>query len=98
MSGKWTPSPDPIISKRLRCDGVAWANRHDQDNGTLIVRPSASRAVMASLETSRAMMRGSLLAAVFIPDLPNISPDAVQLLCRKAIVVGQGNRFEPELA
>ena len=42
ISGQWTPSPDPIISKRLRCDGVAWANRHDQDSGTLIVRPSAS--------------------------------------------------------
>src|SRR5438128_5527 len=95
-SGQWTPTPFPIISNRLRCAGVALANRHDQASGTLIVRPSASWAISASSVTSSVTIRGSLLPAVFIPCLPNTVhvveddlPDAVQFLRREAVVVSQ---------
>jgi hypothetical protein len=74
MSGQRTPSPLPIITKRLRCAGVALDSRHDHASGTLTVRPSANWATRASSVTSSATMRGSLLAAVFIPYLPNMSP------------------------
>src|SRR6266446_7868820 len=60
---------------------------------------------MASSVTSSVTMRGSLLAAMFIPSLPNTVhivdddlPDAVQFLCREAVVVRQDNGFEPEFA
>src|ERR1019366_6263874 len=60
---------------------------------------------MESSGTSSVTMRGSLLAAMFIPGLPNtvqiVDDDlsaAVQFLCREAIIVRQDNGFEPELA
>src|SRR5205809_772496 len=74
-SGQWTPSPSPMISKRLRCAGVASLKRHDHAKGTLTIRPSASCATIASLVTSIATMRGSI-ATVLIPCLTN----SVQLI------------------
>src|SRR5438105_4681876 len=60
---------------------------------------------MASSVTSSVTMRGSLLAAMLIPGLPNSVqiveddlPDAVQVLGREAIIVRQNNGFEPEFA
>jgi hypothetical protein len=92
-------------SKRPRCAGVAFANRHDHANGTLTIRPSARPATMASSVTSKVTMRGSLLATVLIPCLPNAVqivnddfPDSVQFLCRKAIVIRRNNGFKPEFA
>src|SRR5439155_23011794 len=76
-----------MISKRLRCSGVASESRQDHANGTLTVRPSASWATMASSVSSNATMRGSLSAAVLIPGLhdaiqiiDNDLPNAVQFL------------------
>src|SRR4051812_23283704 len=104
-SGQWAPSPSPMISNRARCSGVASDSRHDHASGTLTVRPSVNRATMASSVTSSVAKRGSLLPAVFIPCLPNAVqiveddlPDAVQFLPREAVVVGQGDWLEPELA
>src|SRR5262249_11455613 len=86
-------SPDPVISNRWRCSGVAFASRHDHASGTLTLRPSASWAAMASSVTSSATMRGSLLATVLIPGLPNTLqvadhglPDTVQLFRGEAAV------------
>ena len=85
--------------------GVALANRHDQASGTLTVRLSANCATMASSVTSSVTIRGSLLAAMFIPGLPNMVqivedhlPDAIQFLCRETVIVRQDNRLEPEFA
>src|SRR5438128_441169 len=76
-----------MISKRLRCSGVASESRQDHANGTLTVRPSASWATMASSVSSNATMRRSLSAAVPIPGLhdaiqiiDNDLPNAVQFL------------------
>src|SRR5262245_48873766 len=91
-------------SKRLRCAGVAWLNRHDHASGTLTVRPSANWATMALDVTLSPTKRGSLLAAVLIPCLhhplqadADDVPNPIQFLRREALVLCQANRFEPEL-
>jgi hypothetical protein len=68
-SGQWIPCPLPMISKWFRSSGVALDKRHDQAHGTLIVRPSASRAVIVSSLTTTSMIRGSLPTTMFIPRL-----------------------------
>lgn len=105
ISGQWTPSPVPIISKFLRCCGVASDKRHDHASGTLMVRPSASCAVIESSVTSIATIRGSLFTTVFNPRLHNSiqiiedhPSDSVKFSWREAVVGPQDNCFQPELA
>lgn len=50
-SGQCTPSPEPIRRQFARWSGVASDSRHDQASGTLIVRPSASSAMILSSVT-----------------------------------------------
>src|SRR5262245_11248589 len=95
----------PIISKRRRCAAVALDNRHDHASGTLMVRPSFRRAMMLSRVTLRVTILGSLLATVLIPGLVNALghqandvSNAVQFRRREAPIIGQGHRFQPELA
>jgi hypothetical protein len=94
-----------MISKLLRCSGVASDKRHDHASGTLMVRPSASRAVIVSSVTSIAIMRGSLFATVFIPGLQNAiqiiedyPSNVVKVSWRKAVVGAKDNGFQPKLA
>jgi hypothetical protein len=74
-----------MISKFLRCFGVASNKRHDHAKGTLMVRPSASCAHIARSVTFTETIRGSLTAAVLIPCPRNLikviedgSSDAIQ--------------------
>src|SRR5260370_23086175 len=59
-----------MISKRLRCAGVALASRHDHARGTFTMRPSARCATIESSVTLMVTIRGSLLTTVLIPCLP----------------------------
>ncbi|HEX5444225.1 MAG TPA: hypothetical protein VFW87_10370, partial [Pirellulales bacterium] len=86
--------PFPRISKLLRCASVAFAKRQDQTNGTLMVRPSTSRAVIKSSVTSIDAIRASLFAAMLIPGLDDRSQivrndrsNSIQFFRRKAVVV-----------
>jgi hypothetical protein len=75
MSGQRTPSPSPRISQCCRCSRVASAKRHDQTNGTLIVRPSIKCVMISSSVTSMVMTRGStILATVLMRILSCRSP------------------------
>jgi hypothetical protein len=94
-----------MISKLLRCSGVASDKRHDHATGTLIVRPSANCAVIDSSVTSIATIRAPLFATVFIPRLPNAiqiiedyPSNAVKFSWREAIVGTKDNGFQPKLA
>src|SRR2546425_1667163 len=85
--------------------GAAQDNRHDQASGTLITRPSTRSAMISSVVTRTLLMRGSLLAAVFIPSLYNHSQmrlndssNNLQLPGVEAMVPSQSERIEPELA
>ena len=69
ISGQRIPTPRPRIWKSSRCRGVALERRHDQLSGTLMVRPSASWAVMASSETGTARIAGWELIAMLIASI-----------------------------
>lgn len=105
ISGQCTPWPEPMISNRWRCAAEASESRHDHARGTLMTRPSARRAVIDSSSTVTNMIRGSLIAAVFIPCLQNqlqilndYRTDPVQLARSKPVVVPKSYRTEPEFA
>jgi hypothetical protein len=94
-----------MISQLLRCSGVASDNRHDHASGTLIVRPSASCAVITSSVTSIATIRGSLFATVFIPCLQDAvqivedyPSDSVKLPWGEADIGTEHNSLLPEFA
>src|SRR5687767_15162813 len=78
MSGQWTPCPLPMIEKRLRCSGVALERRHDQTNGTVIVRPSVSSAAITSSVTRMVEIRGSL-ATMLTGGAPNPQSEIASL-------------------
>src|SRR3990170_3665273 len=91
--------------KRARCSGVASDRRQDQASGTLMTRPSARRAMISSSVTRTCSMRGSVLAAVFMPCLQNRCAmggdqpaNGIQLSGAEAVAASQLDRFEPELA
>jgi hypothetical protein len=94
-----------MISKLLRCSGVASDRRHDQATGTLMERPSANSAVIESSVTRMAIIRGVSLTTMLIPSLQNLLPmfhnqpaDAVQFGGRKPLVEAEHDRFQPELS
>jgi hypothetical protein len=94
-----------MISKLLRCSGVASDRRHDHARGTLMERPSDNSAVIESSVTRMAMMRGVSLTTMLIPSLQNSVPmfynqpaNAVQFGRRKSIVEAQYDRLQPEFA
>ena len=105
ISGQWTPSPLPMISKLFRWSGVASDKRQDHARGTLIVRPSASCAVIESSEISNVIILGSLSATVCLPCFQNTfqvihnnPSNDVKLSGREAAVGTQSDGFEPEFA
>jgi hypothetical protein len=70
-----------------------------------MVRPSVRCAVISSSDTSTLAINGSVAAAVFIPgmnDRLQVFPEQpaypIQLPGRKAMVMSQRQRSEPELA
>lgn len=92
-SGQCTPCPDPMRRRFARCFGVASDSRQDQASGTLMTRPSTRFAMISSSVTRTSWMRGSFLAAVFMPHLQNRgapraddSADHVQLVSAEAVV------------
>src|SRR2546426_12073733 len=104
-SGQCTRWPDPIRRTFARCFGVASDSRQDQARGTLMTRPSTRCAIISSSVSRTSWMRGSLLAAVFMPCLQNLaalrsddSANRVQFVGAEAVTSGQLDRFEPELA
>lgn len=104
MSGQWAPSPLPMISKLVRCAGVASDSRQDHASGTLILRPSSSSAMIKSSVTFIVIIRGSLLTTVFIPALHNAIQifegqlsDMVKFVCLESIVCAKSYRFKPKL-
>src|SRR3990172_5269017 len=91
--------------KLARCFGVASDNRQDQASGTLITRPSTRCAMISSSVTRTSWIRGSLLAAVFMPRLQNggamrleDAPDHVQLTSVEPVTPCKLERFKPEFA
>lgn len=68
-SGQCTPGPVPGISKFERCSGIATESRQDHARGTLIVRPSTSRAVIDSSVTDTLCIRESDRTTVLMPNL-----------------------------
>jgi hypothetical protein len=103
MSGQWTPSPLPMILNFLRCAEVASDRRQDHASGTLMVRPSASCALMVSSVTSNETIRGSLTTAMLIPCLHNVVQaihnnfsNAVQLFGGEAVIICQAHGLKPE--
>src|SRR3972149_5962689 len=92
-----------MISKFFLCTGVASVNRHDQTNGTLIVRPSIKWAMIESSVTSIFLILVSSLTTVFMPGLNylvmvsiNQGTDSIQLRRRIAIVLTESRRVKPE--
>src|SRR2546426_392528 len=70
-----------------------------------MTRPSTRCAIISSSVSRTSWMRGSLLAAVFMPCLQNLaalrsddSANRVQFVGAEAVTSGQLDRFEPELA
>ena len=105
MSGQCTPNPLPMISKLLRCAGVASDKRQRHARGTLIVRPSTNRAVITSSVTCMSMMRGISLTTVFIPSLQdrwsvlsNKLANTIQLSRWEPFVETECDRLQPEFA
>src|SRR5262249_16469045 len=91
--------------KRARCLGVASERRHDHARGTLMTRPSASRATISSAVTRTCWMRGSVLTAVLMPCLQNgcvmdtdQAPDGIHFPSAEAVAASEFDRLEPELA
>src|SRR5436309_1329518 len=91
--------------KCARCWGVASDRRQDQASGTLMTRPSARCAMISSPVTRTCWMRGSVLAAMFMPCLQyrcamgvDEPADDVQLSGAEAVATSQLDRLEPELA
>ena len=94
-----------MISKFARSAGVASESLHDHASGTLMMRPSTRKAVMASPVTFMSQMRASALTAVLMPCLHDEiimlfyqSPDRIQLAGRKTVIRREFDWIEPELA